>query len=130
LQAAYERNLAYGSVDDAEIIGDLKSFCVSDFKNLVKLNGVEFLSNMKGPFGKVLANIFSAAMCSKPGVEADMCIGCGKCLDVCPAKAITMNKELPKIDRNKCIRCYCCQELCPKGAMKLQRPFIARALNK
>ncbi|MDD4189571.1 MAG: 4Fe-4S binding protein, partial [Eubacteriales bacterium] len=75
-------------------------------------------------------NIFASALRSRPGVEADMCIGCGKCFEVCPAKAITMNNCLPKIDRNKCIRCYCCQELCPVGAMKLQRPFIARAINK
>ena len=49
---------------------------------------------------------------------------------ICPAKAITMKRKLPRIDRKKCIRCFCCQEFCPKGAMKVSRPTVAKLLNK
>ena len=58
------------------------------------------------------------------------CIGCGKCANICPAKAIVMERKLPKIDRARCIHCFCCQEFCPKGAMKVRRTFIARLLNR
>ncbi|MBO7293100.1 MAG: 4Fe-4S dicluster domain-containing protein, partial [Clostridia bacterium] len=57
------------------------------------------------------------------------CIGCEKCKNVCPAKAITMKKRRPVIDRALCIRCFCCQEFCPVGAMKVRRPAVARLLN-
>ena len=58
------------------------------------------------------------------------CIGCGKCANICPAKAIKMKNKLPRIDRSACIHCFCCQEFCPKGAMKVRRTFIARLLNR
>ena len=67
----------------------------------------------------------------KNGYEiGEKCIGCGKCANVCPAKAIKMKNKLPKIDRSACIHCFCCQEFCPKGAMKVRRTFIARLLNR
>ena len=58
------------------------------------------------------------------------CIGCGKCANICPAKAIRMENKLPTIDRKTCIHCFCCQEFCPKGAMRVKRPSVARILNR
>ena len=65
-----------------------------------------------------------------PKVKKNECIGCGKCANICPAKAIRMENKLPTIDRKACIHCFCCQEFCPKGAMGVSRPFIARLLNQ
>ena len=58
------------------------------------------------------------------------CVGCGKCAEVCPAKAIEIKNKKAVIDKKKCITCFCCQEFCPKGAMKVHRTAIARILGK
>ena len=60
--------------------------------------------------------------------QADHCIGCRKCAEICPAHAIVMKQKKPVIDRKKCIRCFCCQEFCPKGALEARRSPIARLL--
>ncbi len=66
---------------------------------------------------------------STPKVDKNICIGCEKCKNVCPAKAIEMKDNKPCIDRKKCITCFCCQEFCPVGAMKVHRPVVARMLS-
>ena len=65
-----------------------------------------------------------------PKLSPKECIGCQKCANVCPAKAITMVDKKPKINRSSCIHCFCCQEFCPKGAMKVGRTIIARIAAK
>jgi formate hydrogenlyase subunit 6/NADH:ubiquinone oxidoreductase subunit I len=73
---------------------------------------------------------FRAALQSRPKPDKKTCIGCRKCANICPAKAITMRDKLPVIDRRKCIGCFCCQEFCTNGAMKVHRPFIAGLIAK
>ena len=60
----------------------------------------------------------------------DKCTGCGKCANICPAKAIKMKNKLPRIDRSACIHCFCCQEFCPKGAMRVGRSAFAKLLER
>jgi NADH:ubiquinone oxidoreductase subunit F (NADH-binding)/NAD-dependent dihydropyrimidine dehydrogenase PreA subunit len=46
------------------------------------------------------------------------CIGCRKCIKICPAAAITGKvKEKHSIDRNKCIKCGACVPACPSEAI-------------
>ena len=45
------------------------------------------------------------------------CCGCSACMDVCPAKAITMEQDAegflyPRIDESKCIHCGKCDRVC------------------
>jgi pyruvate formate lyase activating enzyme len=46
----------------------------------------------------------------------DKCIGCEKCVELCPVGAIT---SLGKIDRDSCILCGDCAEACYSGALEL-----------
>jgi len=55
----------------------------------------------------------------KTPVFNDNCIKCGRCVKICPAKALTMTDHGVKIDTNKCIRCYCCHEVCPANAIDI-----------
>jgi ferredoxin len=45
------------------------------------------------------------------------CIGCSKCVQVCPHDAIAVNNFLAYIDFNKCKLCRKCVEVCPTGAI-------------
>ncbi len=41
------------------------------------------------------------------------CIGCSKCLDICPKEAIVMNNNLAYIDPAYCTLCRKCVDVCP-----------------
>jgi len=60
------------------------------------------------------------ALTVSPAVNSELCISCGECVEICPAAALIMEGELPRVDLGKCIRCYCCQELCPQKGIQLR----------
>ena len=63
---------------------------------------------------------------SKPIFIRGKCIGCGKCVQSCPAQIIALQnkKAVPKL--KGCISCFCCHELCPVDAIKIKVPLLAR----
>jgi ferredoxin len=48
---------------------------------------------------------------------AAACIGCGKCVKVCPFEAITLENNLAYIDPAKCKSCRKCEMECPQQAI-------------
>ncbi len=124
LQIAHEMGLIPETADALDIVGDLTSLCVSDFQNIHVRRSLQF----EGA-GKFAAMFVRGALRAEPRAQKKSCIGCGKCAEICPARAIIMKNKLPQIDRKACITCFCCQEFCPVGAMKVHRPLIAKLLN-
>ncbi|MCU0666679.1 MAG: DUF362 domain-containing protein [Candidatus Omnitrophica bacterium] len=55
-----------------------------------------------------------------PVVHKDSCIVCGHCVDVCPVKAISLNKDSAVIDQKLCIGCASCIAVCPKKAIDVK----------
>lgn len=55
-----------------------------------------------------------------PVIDPDACARCLSCENVCPPKAIKMQK----VDYKKCIKCYCCLEVCPNHAVKIKFKLI------
>jgi ferredoxin len=60
-------------------------------------------------------------------VLSDVCKRCGKCIKVCPAKAITGKKKMKKepgepfkIETEKCIQCGMCFEACKFEAIEVE----------
>ena len=124
LQAAYERGFAPASSKNLRVYGDIRALTVDDFK-APPVRGLSFMRK-----GNVLHFISKAALEHKPTLKKRLCVGCGECARMCPAKAIEMKNKKPHINREKCIRCFCCQEFCPRAAMVVHRPLAAKALNK
>lgn len=119
LQAAVKRGLSAGDYSEVKtyITGvDPEGYVIPDFRRADSKLDITFISF--GPAQKLVIGITRTLLSTQPKVNKKECIGCRKCYEVCPAKAITMKNKKPKIDRSKCIRCFCCQEFCPAGAMK------------
>ena len=58
-------------------------------------------------------------MCSINELDKKLCTGCGACFNICPKKAITMEKNSegflePVIDKSKCVNCGLCKKVCPQ----------------
>lgn len=130
LEAAYERGLIPESRKELCVSGDVEAHIVPDFENIRTKNDLLFKNTLPGKLGEWFGKLVQTCLASRPKVEEDACVGCGKCAGICPASAITMEDKLPVIDRRRCIRCFCCQEFCPKGAMKVSRAPVARLLNR
>ena len=124
LQAAYERGFAPASSKNLRVYGDIRALTVDDFK-APPVRGLSFMRK-----GNVLHFISKAALEHKPTLKKRLCVGCGECARMCPAKAIKMKNKNPHINREKCIRCFCCQEFCPRAAMVAHRPIAEKFLKK
>lgn len=107
-------------------INELK---VSDFKLIVPSNNMEF-KKIGGIFRKPVSFVLDKVLATKPILKKKKCIKCKKCMNICPAFAISFQSGYPQIDREKCIKCFCCQEFCPLGAMKTKQNFIIKLLGK
>jgi uncharacterized protein (DUF362 family)/NAD-dependent dihydropyrimidine dehydrogenase PreA subunit len=64
----------------------------------------------------------------RPRVEASSCIGCGRCVEVCPKDVITAGKP-PTFELRDCIGCLCCAEICPRGAIHPRRSLVAQLIG-
>ncbi|WP_026518054.1 DUF362 domain-containing protein [Butyrivibrio sp. MC2021] len=138
LGVAYERGLGPKEASEAEIVGKvaLSEVKIPDFQRATSHQSITFEG--EGIGWKIAAYAVKHVFNAKPQVKENECIGCKKCHDVCPAKAITMvpytdksGKQItiPQIDRSKCIKCFCCQEYCPKGAMKVKQNPIGKFIQ-
>ena len=50
----------------------------------------------------------------------ELCIGCGRCLEVCPTGAHNLADGVHTIDRARCTRCGACADACPSMALELK----------
>ena len=131
LRAARDRGLCPEAVEELEIQGPWKQLIAEDFQIITQRNGLQFQNAMGGgKRGALFSRFLSRYLAARPQLEKSGCVGCRKCQQVCPAKAITMKNRRPVIDRKACIRCFCCQEFCPQGALRVKRPPLAKLLER
>lgn len=131
VKEAINRNLCVDSVEKVNMSMNIDEFVKEDFANIIHHNNIQFFDDTnKNFFKRIIGKLAKAILMVRPKAKKKECIGCRKCADICPAKAITMKNKKPVIDKNKCIRCFCCQEFCPVGAMKTHRTLIGKIITK
>lgn len=54
-------------------------------------------------------------------VDADKCVGCGECVDVCPVEVYELNdgKSVPAHEE-ECLGCESCVEVCEANAIVVE----------
>ena len=57
-------------------------------------------------------------------IHEDLCIGCAKCVELCPKKILYIDKSTQKCkisDEIKCDKLAGCQRVCPVKAIKIKK---------
>ena len=106
-----------------EIIGDsLNSFHFKFDKPTIARNRIKAaLINYGGKY------FFREAQNkSKMYVDGNKCVMCGRCRDMCPFHAISIEDKKIIINQAKCDFCLCCTEVCKNEAIKLKGMLIRK----
>lgn len=81
--------------------------------------GLSFVSQMIGLFGQRLwFGKKTKTWNTQLSIHQDRCIGCGKCVSLCPLENIILVKD-KAISMGRCTMCYRCVNYCPKQAITL-----------
>jgi NAD-dependent dihydropyrimidine dehydrogenase PreA subunit len=60
-------------------------------------------------------------MAYNPIVDADKCIGCGECVDVCPVEVYEMQDgKSQAANPEDCLGCESCVEVCEQSAIIIE----------
>ncbi len=117
------RNLTpASSLDDiAYPLLDARELIIENFKRIPLQQKIRMLRALIGPFFTKRFKFFVARHKPKPLFDSEKCISCGKCIAICPGKALQFDSEKHiKADYSACIRCYCCAEVCPADAIQIE----------
>jgi len=92
---------------------------IEDFKRIAISKRTHFFSKLILPFFTRSFQRKKQLKEPAPQFNNDKCIKCKRCLNICPAKALTFTDKI-EINKMKCIRCYCCHEMCPVNAIEVK----------
>jgi uncharacterized Fe-S center protein len=99
---------------------------------IAEVNSLFVLTHFKGHevagFGGAIKNL--AMGCAPPAGKQEQhtahpmnvegrCIGCGKCMLVCPSEAVSLEDGKGTIHRERCIGCFECMTICPENAIDI-----------
>ena len=129
LEAAKRRGLVPENYSELTVFGNPEECRVEDFKTVLEKRSMLFSGDGKNPIKRLFSKLAGAILSTRPVLKKDLCVGCGVCKNICPAKAIEIKNGKAIINRRDCIRCFCCQEFCPKSAMKVKRTAIASVFH-
>jgi uncharacterized Fe-S center protein len=113
-------------------------------KKLMEADSIFCISHLKGHgmfgFGGALKNLGMGGAVPRGKkvlhanfagqINQDLCIKCLKCLNNCPATAITFENNQVKINHDKCIGCGECVTVCPQSAVEVSEKDVFASQEK
>jgi len=125
LQKAIERGLIPKNFQMLDIQGmDRENLTPIPFKIPISSRS----KHIPVPLPANLDRFFYNILRPSPNFIHEKCVGCGICVQNCPAKCIKLVGKKAYPDLSRCIRCFCCQELCPYHAVEIKRGRLSRLL--
>ena len=105
---------------EIELVGDpvpddLTPFQVPDTRKL------DFTGSLPDFLHKPFVFIATRLFKSYPQLDKNLCVGCGKCAESCPAHIIKIRNKKAIFKKKGCISCFCCQEMCPMKAISVKK---------
>ena len=105
---------------EIELVGDpvpddLTPFQVPDTRKL------DFTGSLPDFLHKPFVFIATRIYKSYPQLDKNLCVGCGKCAESCPAHIIKIKNKKAIFKKKGCISCFCCQEMCPMKAISVKK---------
>ena len=118
IRQAVENGLA--TPNDITLVGDPVP---ADLTPFVKpdTHKLDFSGSLPAFLAKPATAVMSHFLKSYPKVDKNICVGCGKCAESCPAHIIKIENHKAKFTKRGCISCFCCQEMCPAKAISVKR---------
>ncbi|MFI3171356.1 MAG: DUF362 domain-containing protein [Eubacteriales bacterium] len=126
LKAAYERNIGRKRFDKKDLIGEIDAFAmIKDWKLPASYQGnsvgdTDFAAFVPKPL-RPIAMKLERVIAPHPVVTKSLCIGCGKCAEICSKDTIDLKNRKATIIKKDCIRCFCCHEVCPVKAIDVKQ---------
>lgn len=122
LAAAHARGLCPAALPDGALVGDVEAADpIPDFKPPRSYTGrVDFSGSVPAVLRPLVART-AAWAAPKPVIRRQTCIGCGRCVDICPRHTVHLQNKKAVISYENCIKCFCCHEICPARAIDVRR---------
>ncbi len=126
LKAAHLRGLGNEKFDSADAVGEVDAFTLIEQWKLPESyqgngNGyIDFAEYVPSIFRPVVKRL-EEAVAPRPVIDKKLCIGCGKCAEICSQDTIEITNKKATIIKQKCIRCFCCHEMCPVKAIEVKK---------
>ena len=125
LKKSYEENR--GIVERA--VSKIRAAAADINKGKVPQDGLGIFCRIAGLFGQRLYFYNKTrSYSSNLKINSEKCIGCGKCVQLCPMKNISIRDNKAKAG-NKCTMCYRCISKCPEKAITLIGKNVVEQVN-
>lgn len=118
IRQAKDRGLIH--MDELVQIGDPLPAELTPFRQ-PDTRSLDFSGKVPAFLQKPFTAFLSKVLKSYPKLQPDLCVGCGKCAESCPAHVIEIKDRKAHFRRKGCISCFCCQEMCPMKAIAVKK---------
>jgi coenzyme F420-reducing hydrogenase delta subunit len=116
----YLNNLASG-VDKILVLQCEEDFCRFKKGSQIGINRFELLKDTVKELGYDTSNLTIKKNSLKAVYDTEKCVGCGKCVFICPYDAIVWKDiSTPEIKTEDCMGCGACALVCPHQAIELR----------
>ncbi len=116
----YMNNLASG-VEKILVLQCEEDFCRFKKGSQIGINRFELLKDTVKELGYDPSNLILKKNSLKAVYDTEKCVGCGKCVFICPYDAIVWKDiSTPEIKTEDCMGCGACALVCPHQAIELR----------